>query len=70
MVITKKSLPRRTVLRGIGVTLALPLARQYGAGTDGAHPESGGTRPPPRCVLRSERHGVALLATGRGRPPH
>ena len=25
MIITKKSLPRRTVLRGLGATLALPL---------------------------------------------
>ena len=25
MIITKKALPRRTVLRGMGVTLALPL---------------------------------------------
>ena len=32
MFITKMALPRRTFLRGMGVTLALPLARCDGAG--------------------------------------
>ena len=35
MIITKKALSRRTVLRGLGVSLALPYARCDGAGADG-----------------------------------
>ena len=38
MIITKMHLSRRTVLRGLGASLALAAARQHGAGADGAQP--------------------------------
>ena len=42
MIITRKAIPRRTVLRGIGATLALPLL-------DGMVPAlTAQARPPPR----------------------
>ena len=49
MIITKKALPRRTVLRGIGATLALPLL-------DGMVPALSAIRQTPargmrRCCL-------------------
>ena len=36
MIITKKHLPRRTFLRGMGVTLALPFLDSMVAGADPA----------------------------------
>ena len=43
MIITKKAISRRTILRGLGATLALPLL-------DGMVPAltAAGARPPPR----------------------
>jgi hypothetical protein len=36
MIVTKKAIPRRTVLRGLGVTVALPLLD--GPGADASRP--------------------------------
>ena len=45
MIITKKSLPRRTFLRGLGTTLALPLL-------DSMIPALSVARPPPKPAVR------------------
>ena len=42
MFITKRALPRRTFLRGVGVALALAAARRDGAGALGARRHAGG----------------------------
>ena len=49
MIVTKKALPRRTFLRGLGATLALPLAGRHGSGygRDCVWSRS------PRCAWRS-----------------
>ena len=44
MIITKKALPRRTFLRGMGATVALPLARRDGAVDDRAGQDAGRSR--------------------------
>ena len=55
MIITKKALPRRTVLRGIGVTLALPLLdAMVPAPVAGGGREAGS---PLRVLLHAERRG-------------
>ena len=65
MFITKKHLPRRTFLRGMGATLALPLldsmipARTLLAQT--------AARPLPRLGFVYVPHG-AIMASGRRRP--
>ena len=46
MIITKKALPRRTFLRGMGASLALPAARCHGSVDDRA----GAGRRPSRCA--------------------
>ena len=57
MFITKKHLPRRTFLRGMGVTLALPLLdsmipARHGAGADGGAPQE----PLLRHLRPARRH--------------
>jgi hypothetical protein len=55
MIITKKALSRRTVLRGIGVSLALPLLdAMVPALTASARGEAGA---PLRVLLHAERRG-------------
>ena len=56
MIITKKSIPRRTVLRGLGVTLALPLL-------DGMVPALTAVRFNPALKALYDR----LIAQGRPR---
>ena len=67
MFLTKKHIPRRTVLRGAGAMLALPLL-------DAMVPAATAWRrrpraPKPRFVglLRAARHGPGLLGAGDGR---
>ena len=59
MFITKKHIPRRTFLRGAGVTLALPLARFDDPGRDAAGPDG----RDPEDPLRRD----ASFRTGRRR---
>ncbi len=55
MIITKKALPRRTVLRGLGATLALPLL-------DGMVPALSAMRNTPAAGMR--RFGVLYVPNG------
>ena len=55
MIITKKALPRRTVLRGLGATLALPLL-------DGMVPALSAIRNTPAAGMR--RFGVLYVPNG------
>ena len=55
MIVTKKALPRRTVLRGIGATLALPLL-------DGMVPAFAGAADP--AVAPVKRLGVVYVPNG------
>ena len=52
MFISKKHLSRRTVLKGVGAAVALPLARRDGAGAHGARADGGG----PDAALRHDLH--------------
>ena len=66
--LTAKSLPRRTVLRGLGATLALPFldAMLPAFCAAGARRRQAGAPVPG--LLRAERHGDGVLdAEGRGR---
>ena len=67
MMITKKSLPRRTVLRGVGATLALAAARRHGAGPDRDEPDRGRTGAAARRRLRAERHRHGAVDAARRR---
>ena len=42
MIVTKKAIPRRTVLRGLGVTIALPLLDSMVPAREGAGTDAGG----------------------------
>ena len=55
MIITKKAIPRRTVLRGLGATLALPLL-------DGMVPAVSAIRNTPARGMR--RFGVLYVPNG------
>ena len=67
MIITKKALPRRTVLRGLGATLALPLLDGMVPGALG-HPQHAGRRHAPlRRAVRAERYGDGVLDAARSR---
>ena len=55
MIITRKAIPRRTVLRGLGATLALPLL-------DGMVPALSAVRNTPARGMR--RFGVVYVPNG------
>ena len=59
MIITKLALPRRTFLRGLGATLALPVARRDGAGV----------RRPGAAAAPVRRLGVVYIPTGSNIAP-
>ena len=66
MFLTKKHISRRTVLRGAGATLALPLLdamvpAAHGAGADRGRAEAAVRRP-----VRAARRGAGLLGAGDG----
>ena len=61
MIITKMALPRRTFLRGMGVTLALPFLDAMVPALD-RHRQGGRTGPPARIRLRPQRGGDDALA--------
>ena len=61
MFITKKHISRRTILRGAGATLALPLAGRDDSGLDGAGANRGHAEAALRRLLCAARHGARLL---------
>ena len=52
MIITKKALPRRTVLRGVGITLALPFLEAMVPALSAA------PKPPRRLGFSTLERGV------------
>ena len=60
MFITKKALPRRTFLRGVGATLGASAARRDGAGVVGAGADSGEPGQAARLRLSAERRRAEL----------
>ena len=56
MIITNKTLPRRTFLRGVGATMALPVLDSMFSPSDrgGADDEEGARAP--RLRVHAERH--------------
>ncbi len=64
MIITKKAIPRRTVLRGFGASLALPLLDAMVPAFARAHERRDGARHPFRRRLRAERDHDAALDAG------
>ena len=64
--ITMKSLPRRTVLRGIGATLALPFLESMVPAFALRRQSEWQTGAPVPDLLRAQRHGDGVLvAQGR-----
>ena len=66
MFITKKHMSRRTVLRGTGAALALPLAGCHDSGLDRAGANSRGAEASLCGLLRAARRGARLLGPGKG----
>ena len=67
MFITKMHLSRRTVLRGLGATLALPLLDSMVPALTALEQDGRGAGAAARRVLRAERHvDAVLVAEGRG----
>ena len=56
MIITKKYLPRRTFLRGLGATLALPLLDGMVPAFAALAQDGGHAGAAPRRRLRAQRH--------------
>ena len=55
MIVTKKAIPRRTVLRGLGATLALPLLDSMVPALSALAQTRGEAAQAPRRRLRAER---------------
>ena len=67
MIHLHKHLPRRTVLRGMGATIALPLLDEHDAGVRRARAAAATPAAAARRHLRAERHEHgALDAAGDG----
>ena len=54
MIITRKALPRRTFLRGLGATVGSPAPRRHGAVDDGVRPIRGRAGPAPGIRLHAD----------------
>ena len=68
MIVTKKAISRRTMLRGMGAAVALPLLDAMVPALTAAGEHAGESRPPPRRRLPSERrHLRQMAAEGRRR---
>ena len=67
MLITKKAIPRRTVLRGIGATLALPLLDAMVPPLTALQNTAAKTDHAVRRDVRPERHGDEAVDAGRRR---
>ena len=61
MIITKKTLPRRTFLRGVGATLALPMLDAMTPVLSGISARGGRAGAPARVGLPPERHGDGVV---------
>ena len=59
MIITKMALPRRTFLRGLGATVALPLLDAMVAGAVGDLEDGRRAGQAPRLHLPAQRGGAA-----------
>ena len=68
MIITKKALPRRTFLRGVGATLALPLLDAMVPAHDRAGGDAGQSGAPPGLRLHAD--GLRHRAVDAARRPH
>ena len=64
MIITKKHLSRRTVLRGFGASLALPLLDAMVPRSSALSRTAAARRAPAGRRLRAERHDHAGLDAG------
>ena len=69
MFLTKKHISRRTVLRGAGATLALPLLDAMIPAATLLAADGRGAEAALRRLLRAARHGAWLLGAGKGRRP-
>ena len=69
MIISKKAIPRRTVLRGLGATMSLPLLDGMVPAMTGAGADAGAAGAPLRRGLRAERDGHGELPPGDARAP-
>ena len=67
MMITRKAIPRRTMLRGIGATLALPLLDAMVPALTALQKTAGEAGHPVRRDVRAERHGHGAMDAGRRR---
>ena len=68
MFVTKKALPRRTFLKGVGVSLGAAAARLDDSRAHAAGPDGGRAAPAPRIRLRAaRRHHGQVDAGDRGR---
>ena len=67
MFITKMSLPRRTFLRGMGATLALPLLEAMVPALTADRQDGGAIRCAVRRRLRAARRAARLLDADDGR---
>ena len=67
MIVTKKAISRRTILRGMGATVALPLLDAMIPALTAAAEYAGESRPSPGRRLPSERRHLRQMAPeGRG----
>ena len=62
MIVTKRALPRRTFLRGLGAALALPLLDAMVPALSAQARHAGQAAPPPRVHLHAERRRDELHA--------
>ena len=67
MIITKKAIPRRTVLRGLGTALALPLLDSMVPALTALQKTAASAGAPLRRRLHAERHDDAELDASEGR---
>ena len=63
MFITKKHISRRTVLRGAGATLALPLLEAMVPAATALAQTAASPKPRFVGLLRAARHGAGLLGS-------
>ena len=70
MIITKKAIPRRTMLRGIGAMLALPLLDSMVPALSAACGDGREADQPLRRRLRAERHDHEELPARRPKARH
>ena len=67
MFLTKKHIPRRTVLRGAGAALALPFLESMVPAATALAQTAASPEAAIRRLLRAARHGAGLLGAREGR---